>query len=46
MEVTEGGCDYFKVEVAGGGIYLADSRLSKYPSLTTDTEVNSCFSLY
>ena len=23
-----------------------DSRLGKYPTLATDTEVNSCFSIY
>ena len=27
-------------------IYLAASRLGKYPTLATDTEVNSCFSIY
>ena len=27
-------------------IYLNDSRLGKYPRLATDTEVNSCFSIY
>ena len=27
-------------------IFLAALRLGKYPPLATDTEVNSCFSLY
>ena len=27
-------------------IYLAASRLGKYPPLATNTEVNSCFSIY
>ena len=27
-------------------IYLAASQLGKYPPLVTDTEVNSCFSMY
>ena len=27
-------------------IYLAASQLGKYPTLATDTEVNSCFSIY
>ena len=27
-------------------IRLATSRLGKYPPLNTDTEVNSCFSMY
>ena len=27
-------------------IYRAASRRGKYPTLATDTEVNSCFSIY
>ena len=27
-------------------IYWAEKRRGKYPSLATDTEVNSCFSIY
>ena len=30
----------------GMDIYLAASRLGKYPTLATDTEVNSCFSIF
>ena len=27
-------------------VYRAAKRLGKYPTLATDTEVNSCFSIY
>ena len=36
---------FAEVVVASGG-YLAAKRQGKYQPLATDTEVNSCFSIY